>query len=185
MDTKGATLSNLVEDVLKGQLGYGEEFSVKRDADLLYDVDEEIHLEKTFEDLGLKADTFITVFDEAETDAKVDVILSVIEKEATDGAAPLSLSGEVVIPKKPAKPASQRNGHANGKIDATMHSSTNGSTKRKASEAGLKEDIIAKRGKVMEHVNGNGYEKIKSSTGTGASKEDVLVIEDDGAIVID
>jgi ubiquitin-like 1-activating enzyme E1 B len=87
VDTKRATLSDLVENVLKTQLGYGEDFSVKRDADLLYDVDEDVHLDKTFEELGLRADTFITVFDEADEDAKVDVVFSVIEKEAADQSA--------------------------------------------------------------------------------------------------
>ena len=48
VDPKRAKLSNLV-DTLTAQLGYGEDFSIKRDADLLYDVDEDVHLEKSFE----------------------------------------------------------------------------------------------------------------------------------------
>jgi ubiquitin-like 1-activating enzyme E1 B len=169
VDPKRAKLSDLVDDVLKTQLGYGEDFSIKRDADLLYDIDEDVHLDKTFEELGLKADTFITVFDEADTDAKVDVIFSVIEKEVADGEKALSLPEEVVIAKKPAKPATETNGHAatNGKIDATMH---NGATKRKASAAGIEDDITRKKGKVME-MNGKA--------------NDVVVIEDEGAIVLD
>jgi ubiquitin-like 1-activating enzyme E1 B len=180
VDTKRAKLSDLVEDVLKGQLGYGEDFSVKREADLLYDVDEDVHLEKTFAELGLKADTFITVFDEADEDAKVDIIFSVIEKEIADDAPPLSLPEEVVIAKKPEKSTPQINGTAetNGKIDATMHpttnGTTNGATKRKASDAGLEEDITRKKGKVMEQPGSNG-----------TSADDVVVIEDDGAIVLD
>jgi ubiquitin-like 1-activating enzyme E1 B len=177
VDTKRAKLSDLVEDVLKGQLGYGEDFSVKHDADLLYDVDEDVHLEKTFGELNLKADTFITVFDEADKDAKVDVIFSVIEKDAEEGAKPLSLPDDFIIAKKPETPAPETNGHAtaNGKIDATMHPETNGTmngaTKRKASVAGLEDDITRKRGKVMEEP--------------GSKADDVLVIEDDGAIVLD
>jgi ubiquitin-like 1-activating enzyme E1 B len=175
VDTKRAKLSDLVEDVLKGQLGYGEDFSVKHDADLLYDVDEDVHLEKTFGELNLKADTFITVFDEADMDAKVDVIFSVIEKEADEGEKPLSLPDDITIAKKPETPAPETNGHANGKIDATMHPETNGAlngaTKRKASVAGLEDDITRKKGKVMEEP--------------GANADDVLVIEDDGAIVLD
>jgi ubiquitin-like 1-activating enzyme E1 B len=171
--TKRATLSDLVENVLKTQLGYGEDFSVKRDADLLYDVDEDVHLDKTFEELGLRADTFITVFDEADEDAKVDVVFSVIEKEAAEDAPPISLPEEVVIAKKPAKPVPETNGN---KIDATMHPATNGvngATKRKASDAGLEveEDIVRKKGKVMEQ--------------NGVKDDDVVVIEDDGAIVLD
>lgn len=177
VDTKRAKLSDLVEDVLKTQLGYSEDFSIKRDADLLYDMDEDVHLEKTFEELGLKADTFITVFDEADEDAKVDVIFSVIEKEVEEGEKPLSLPEEVVIAKKPAKPAVGTNGHAatNGKIDATMHSGSNGvlngATKRKADEADLEDEITRKKGKVMEELKANG--------------DDIVLIEDDGAIILD
>jgi ubiquitin-like 1-activating enzyme E1 B len=177
VDTKRAKLSDLVEDVLKGQLGYGEDFSVKRDADLLYDVDEDVHLEKSFAELDLKADTFITVFDEADEGAKVDVIFSVIEKEVEEGAKPLSLPNEVIIAKKSEKPASETNGHAttNGKIDPTMHSDTNGmtngATKRKASVAGLEDAITRKKGKVMEEGD--------------AKSDDIVVIEDDGAIILD
>jgi ubiquitin-like 1-activating enzyme E1 B len=180
VDTKRAKLSDLVENVLKTQLGYGEEFSVKRDADLLYDVDEDIHLEKTFEELGLKADTFITVFDEADEDEKVDVLFSVIEKEVEGDAPPLSLPEEVIIAKKPRKVAPETNGHAlpNGKIDATMHSATNGttngSTKRKADEAELEGQIVRKKGKVMEGPRKNEPDE-----------NDIVVIEDDGAIVLD
>jgi ubiquitin-like 1-activating enzyme E1 B len=156
-------------DLLKEQLGYGEDFSIKRDADLLYDVDEDVHLEKTFEGLGLKADTFITVFDEADEDAKVDVVFSVIEKEVEEDAKPLSLPEEVIIAKKPKKPEPETNGHS--KIDATMHNGTNGATKRKADEAGLEDDITRKKGKVMEEPSTNG--------------DDIVVVEDDGAIVLD
>jgi ubiquitin-like 1-activating enzyme E1 B len=180
VDTKRAKLSHLVEDILKGQLGYGEDFSVKRDADLLYDIDEDVHLDKTFEELGLKSDTFITVFDEADDDAKVDVIFSVIEKEVEDEAPPLSLPEEVIIAKKPKKATPETNGHetTNGKIDATMHSTTNGNTngavKRKADEAELESDIVRKKGKVMEQPSTNG-----------GNADDIVVIEDDGAIILD
>jgi ubiquitin-like 1-activating enzyme E1 B len=180
VDTKRAKLSDLVESILKTQLGYGEEFSVKRDADLLYDVDEDVHLEKTFEELGLKADTFITVFDEADEDGKIDVLFSVIEKEIEGDAPPLSLPEEVVIAKKPKKVVPETNGHAlpNGSIDATMHSAlngtTNGSTKRKADAAELEGEIVRKKGKVMEEPRKDKPDE-----------NDVVVIEDDGAIVLD
>jgi ubiquitin-like 1-activating enzyme E1 B len=180
VDIKRAKLSDLVENVLKTQLGYGEEFSVKRDADLLYDVDEDVHLEKTFEELGLKADTFITVFDEADEDGKVDVLFSVIEKEVEADAPPISLPEEVIIAKKPKKLVPETNGHPlpNGRIDATMHTATNGTTngatKRKADEAELEGDIVRKRGKVMEEPRENEPDE-----------DDIVVIEDDGAIVLD
>jgi ubiquitin-like 1-activating enzyme E1 B len=178
VDTKRAKLSDLV-DVLKEQLGYGEDFSIKRENDLLYDVDEDVHLDKTFEELGLKADAFITVFDEADEDTKVELQLSVIEKDFAEGEKALKLPEDVKVGLKPKKPDPETNGHANGngRIDATMHTGTNGmtngATKRKADDAGLEDDITRKKGKVMEEpqMNGNG--------------DDVVVIEDDGAIVLD
>jgi ubiquitin-like 1-activating enzyme E1 B len=176
VDPKRAKLSDLVDDILKTQLGYGEDFSIKRDADLLYDIDEDIHLDKTFEELDLKADTFITVFDEADTDAKVDVIFSVTEKAVGEDEKALNLPEELVIAKKPAKPAhapeTNGNGHPvpNGEIDATIHNGTlNGAVKRKASVADLEDDITRKKGKVME----------------SSSATEVVVIEDEGAIVLD
>ncbi|KAH8727690.1 ubiquitin-activating enzyme E1 3 [Phaeosphaeriaceae sp. PMI808] len=175
VDVKRAKLSDLA-DMLKGQLSYGDEFSIKREADLLYDPDEDVHLDKTFEELELKEDTFITVFDEADEDAKVDVIFSVIEKEATEEAKSILVSEDLRIATKPKKPIPETNGHAvtNGKIDATIHSNLNGATKRKADDAGLEADIITKRGKVMEQLTTNGV-----------SNDDIVVIEDDGAIVLD
>ncbi|KAL5114703.1 E1 ubiquitin-activating protein uba2 [Pleosporales sp. CAS-2024a] len=168
VDTKRARLIDLV-DMLKEQLGYGEDFSIKRDADLLYDMDEDIHLQKTFGELGLKADTFITVFDEADEDAKIDVLFSVIENEGDEADKAITLPEEVVIAKKPKKPAPETNGH--DEIDATMHNGANGDKKRKVDEADLEDDMTRKKGRVTEEpsTNSNG----------------VVVIEDDGAIVLD
>jgi ubiquitin-like 1-activating enzyme E1 B len=182
IEIKRAKLSDLV-DVLKEQLGYGEDFSIKRENDLLYDVDEDVHLDKTFEELGLQADTFITVFDEADDDTKVELQLSVIEKEFAQGEKVLRLPEDVKVGLKPKKQEQETNGHANGngRIDATMHAGTNGTngtngmngaTKRSADEAGLEDEITRKKGKVMEEPQMNGG-------------DDVVVIEDDGAIVLD
>jgi ubiquitin-like 1-activating enzyme E1 B len=175
IDRKRAKLSDLVEDVLRGQLGYSDDFSVKHESDLLYDIDEDVHLDKTFAELGVKSDSFITVCDEADNDSNVDVFFCVMEKEAVGDAKPISLPTELRIPKKPAKAVPAMNGHAlpNGKIDATMHGfvigTTSGKTKRKADDAGLEDELVSKKGKVMEEVNGN----------------DIITIEDDGAIILD
>ncbi|KAF1944528.1 hypothetical protein EJ02DRAFT_464112 [Clathrospora elynae] len=183
VDTKRAKLSDLVEYVLKEQLGYGEDFSVKRHADLLYDVDEDVHLNKTFEELSLKADTFITVFDEADENAKVDVVFSVIEHEFTENAKPLRLPEELKIAAKPKAPASETTGHATtngtvpnaistGATNGTTNGTTNGATKRTASDAGLEDAIVRKKGKIMEELQ---------------KSDDIVIIDDanDGVILID
>jgi ubiquitin-like 1-activating enzyme E1 B len=180
VDTKRAKLSDLVENVLKEQLGYGEEFSVKRDADILYEMDEDIHLNKSFAELGLNGDTFITISDDADENAKADVVFSIIEQEFTENAAPLKLPEEkFTIPAKALTPAPETNGHAtingtvpatNGLANGTSNGDANGSIKRTAAEAGLEDDMVRKKGKVMEESQ---------------KKEDAIFIEDDGAIVID
>lgn len=52
VDLSRATLGDLV-DMLRLDLGYGEEFSVDSEAGLLYDVEETENLGKRFSDLGL------------------------------------------------------------------------------------------------------------------------------------
>lgn len=64
MDPKRATLSNLVEDVLRSQLGYGEEFSISNELGTIYDPDLEDNLPKKLLDLGVKDESFLTVVDE-------------------------------------------------------------------------------------------------------------------------
>lgn len=51
-----ATLSDLVEDFLRLQLGYGEEFVVQNQIGVLYDVDETENLNKKLSELGMLID---------------------------------------------------------------------------------------------------------------------------------
>lgn len=80
IDPTRATLNDLVENVLKVQLNYGEEFSVNSDAGILYDPELDDNLPKTFADLGLKADSFLTVIDEDEENPRINLSLSISEK---------------------------------------------------------------------------------------------------------
>jgi ubiquitin-like 1-activating enzyme E1 B len=48
-----ATLNDLVEDFLRLELGYGEEFVVNNEQGLLYDVEETDNLEKKLSELGM------------------------------------------------------------------------------------------------------------------------------------
>ncbi|KAF1830622.1 ubiquitin-activating enzyme E1 3 [Decorospora gaudefroyi] len=180
VDTKRAKLSDLVDHILKEKLAYGQDFSIKHNADILYDVDEDIHLNKTFAELSLKGDAFITISDDAEADAKVDVVFSIIEQDFTENAEPLRVPDELKIATKPKMPAPEINGRAtiNGTVPTAIpngltNGTTNGTTKRKASDAGFEDDLIRKKGKVMEESQNNS---------------DHIVIADDpkdGAILID
>lgn len=174
VDASRATLSDLVEDLLRLQLGYGEEISINTEAGLLYDPEEDANLSKTFSELGLKNDATITVIDDADEDAKVNLVLHVSEREAgAADAKPIDLASKPDIPLKPKAPAVETHNHTltvvtNGHTNGTT-SQTNGTLKRTADEAGLEEELIKKKGKV-------------------AAKPDDEIVEvddNDGVILID
>lgn len=80
IDPTRATLNNLVEDVLKLQLGYGDEFSINNEVGTLYDPDLNDNLEKKFSDLGVRSDSFLTVVDDDEENPRVNLSLVVSEQ---------------------------------------------------------------------------------------------------------
>jgi ubiquitin-like 1-activating enzyme E1 B len=58
VDMSRATLNDLVEDFLRLELGYGEEFVVNNEVGLLYDVDETENLGKKLSELGMPSQFF-------------------------------------------------------------------------------------------------------------------------------
>ena len=80
IDPARATLNDLVENVLRVQLRYGEEFSVNSEAGTLYDPELDDNLSKSFADLGITADSFLTVIDEDDEKPRVNLSLSITEK---------------------------------------------------------------------------------------------------------
>ncbi len=80
IDPARATLRDLVEDVLKEQLQYGDELSVNNEVGILYDPELDDNLSKKFSDLGIKADSFLTVVDEDDNNPRVNLSLSISEK---------------------------------------------------------------------------------------------------------
>lgn len=80
VDPSRATLNDLVEGVLRVQLEYGEEFSVNSEAGTLYDPELDDNLSKTFSDLGIKADSFLTIIDDDDENPRVNLSLSIAEK---------------------------------------------------------------------------------------------------------
>lgn len=80
VDPSRATLKDLVEGVLKAQLAYGEEFSVNSEAGTLYDPELDDNLSKSFSDLGLKTDSFLTVIDDDDENPRMNLSLSILEK---------------------------------------------------------------------------------------------------------
>ncbi|KAF2728748.1 ubiquitin-activating enzyme E1 3 [Polyplosphaeria fusca] len=168
VDTSRATLKDLVDDLLRLQLGYGEEFSINSEDGILYDPEEDQNLAKTFHELGLKEDSFITVIDEADENTKVNVVFSISEKQLETDMKPIHLPNKLKIATRPAKadaPAPEVNGHTH----PVSNGVANGKRKRGADEAELEDDLVKKRGKVA----------------AAPADDEIVIVEDDGAILID
>lgn len=79
IDPERATLNHLVHDVLQTKLGY-REFSINNEVGTLYDPDLDDNLSKKFCELGVQADSFLTVIDDDDENPHVNLSLSISEK---------------------------------------------------------------------------------------------------------
>ncbi|KAK2746969.1 E1 ubiquitin-activating protein uba2 [Myotisia sp. PD_48] len=98
-DPERATLNDLVEGVLRMKLGYGEEISINNKIGTIYDPDLDDNLERKLSDLGVKNDSFLTIFDEETDNPRVNLELMVSER--ANDTTPVSLETEIDIPRKP------------------------------------------------------------------------------------
>ncbi|PGH36233.1 ubiquitin-like 1-activating enzyme E1 B [[Emmonsia] crescens] len=182
IDLERATLNDLVEDVLRGQLGYGEELSISNQMGTIYDPDLDDNLPKKLKDLGVSNDSFLTVVDEEDENTRVNLDLLVSERPSTDPTTkPISLPTEPEIPRKP-KPAPAMPDLANGEANAngaieTTNGAVTGKRKREADEnLEAKGDKSAKRFAKMSVAEG----------GDGDLADRPIILEDDsGTILID
>lgn len=62
MNPNLTTLGNVVEELLRSQLGYGEEFTVNNEVGTLYDVDETDNLDKKLADLGKLVPSLVLLY---------------------------------------------------------------------------------------------------------------------------
>ena len=60
-------MGDLVNEVIRGALGYGEEFSVLAPA-LLYDADYDDNMDTALAELGFGNETFVTIIDDEDED---------------------------------------------------------------------------------------------------------------------
>ena len=159
-DDGAGTLQDLV-NLLKERIGY-EEFAIASDAGILYDPDLDDNLPKPLSELGITAtgNAFITVTDDAD-EPKVDLVLST--SRHSEQAAGLRLFPEQIeLPLKPRKAeAETANGEANGEVAEAMPAPGSAGQKRKR-EAEGELGNVSKR-----------------------SKNEIYVVEDDGAILLD
>ncbi|KAI2631643.1 hypothetical protein GGS21DRAFT_491543 [Xylaria nigripes] len=109
VDLSRATLGDLVEDFVKLQLGFGErDFAVNSDAGLLYDPDETDNLGKLLSELGINQNSFLTIVDEEEDDAFINVVLNIQSSSIESTEKPIKgLDSDKTpdIPRKPKKEA--------------------------------------------------------------------------------
>ncbi|KAL9017072.1 MAG: hypothetical protein Q9185_005583 [Variospora sp. 1 TL-2023] len=99
IDPERATLNHLVHDVLQTKLGY-REFSINNEVGTLYDPDLDDNLSKKFSDLGVQADSFLTVIDDDDENPHVNLSLSISEKSLPEGSDPISLLPNIDVPRK-------------------------------------------------------------------------------------
>ena len=160
-----ATLQDLVS-LLDGVVG-STEFSITTEAGVIFDPDLDDNLSKTLSELGIDGTSngFLTIMDDAD-EAKVDLVLSVTSQPAVlEGDGLALLPKNIHLPLKPRKKAPEAgdddavkvNGHA-----AVAAASAGAKRKREATE-----DLVqdAKKARISE--------------------DEVFVIEDDGAILLD
>ncbi|GIJ91999.1 e1 ubiquitin-activating protein uba2 [Aspergillus pseudoviridinutans] len=168
IDPERATVNDLVQDVLRLQLGYGEEFSLSNELGTIYDPDLEDNLPKKLSDLGIKNESFLTVVDEEDEQPRVNLELVVLvpeKPEPSEAEKPVSLEKMIDIPRKPKA------------REPPVPEPVNGAAvtgKRKAEEAGLTDgDERSKRIASAPVAEGDGEHPI------------VLDAADGGAILID
>lgn len=161
----GATLQNLV-DLLKDRVGY-DEFSITSDSTgMIYDPDLDDNLEKPLSELSIKPGNngFITIMDDAD-EPRVDLVLSVkSQSEAAEGDSDLQLLLEnTQLPLKPSKISAEP--VINGDVEPVEASTVGGQKRKREAE----EEI----------------ESAKAKKAKAEGAEQVVVVEDDGAILLD
>lgn len=107
IDPTRATLSDLVNGVLKMELGYGEEITVMNEKGPVYDPDMEDNLEKKLEDLSIGDASFLVVKDDDEDDPRVDLQLSITAKSLPSDGRAVLLPSKPDIARKPKKTATE------------------------------------------------------------------------------
>jgi ubiquitin-like 1-activating enzyme E1 B len=175
VDPARATLGDLVDGVLRGKLGYGDELQVLTKEGVIYEPDYTDSATKTFAELNLSGDNFITIQDDDEDSPKVNLIIALSDilssdKTSTDGGKSIQLLETMQIPQRPKpvlaeEPARPTNGTSNG---------DSGKRKRTASIAGLEEGPTSKKGKMPAQTNGNNDLVVLDDASNG-----IIVLDDD------
>lgn len=179
-DITRATLGDLVEKVLRGALGYGEEVGVLMDQTLLFDADFDDNLETPLRELGFGEETFLTIKDEGEEEgegARINLVIAVTNTAFAEDEATMTIPEPFKVPRKlKAIEVTETNGLVNGvkrSHEEVMEGVNGHESKRR------KVDIVVGSGE------GAAMKKAKVFEGKALAEEDVILLDDDGCITID
>ncbi|OAL23714.1 hypothetical protein AYO20_10919 [Fonsecaea nubica] len=186
VDIEKATLGDLVQEVLRTRLGYGEELTVMTEAGVVYDPDLEDNLEKKLSDLNIDDASFVIVKDDDDDQPRVDLQIAIETKKPKDENKVVLLvekEGEAFeIPRITKKQPAPTDNHA-GEDDTNGVIITNG----------VSSTIALPNGKRKRPLDDEGEEgatpakKLQGSTSGVAKNGDmqaIVIDEDDGALII-
>ena len=174
VDPARATLNDLVEDILRLQLGYGEEITINNEVGTVYDPDLNDNLDKKFEDLGIKDESFLTVIDDDEDNPRVNLQFAISSKSLPEDTKPVVLAAKPDIARRPKKPAVETNGETVKVREPVANGTSTAKRKRTADDADLDGATPVKKAQSQTAPSDAGVEDAIALEGKG-----------DGAIVID
>ncbi|RVX74204.1 hypothetical protein B0A52_02036 [Exophiala mesophila] len=185
VDLEKATLKDLVHDILKTKLGYGDEMTVMNDAGIIYDPDLEDNLERKLTELGIDDASFILVKDD-EDEPRVDLQLAVLAKPATEGQNTIAIAEKeghaFELPKKPKKDSSALATDVPQNDGAVM---TNGINATNGNDVSATSTIKRKRALSDAGENGTPVaKKFQGAVGQATTNDAIVIDEDDGTLVI-
>ncbi|KFG79382.1 putative ubiquitin-activating enzyme UBA2 [Metarhizium anisopliae] len=199
VDLSRATLNDVVEDIIKKQLGLGEkEFVLNNEVGIVYDADEIDNLPKKLADLGIKGGSSLTVIDEDDDEPLVNIVINIEEGavETHDKPVVAHFDKQPEIPQKPKKALIATNGGPNG-IQQNGKPSDQDAQSRALKRAHPGDDAqsrVFKRAHLDDNAQGGALKRThpgddaqpaKKARIAGAEDDDVVLVQDDaGAIVI-
>ncbi|EFY90390.1 E1 ubiquitin-activating protein uba2 [Metarhizium acridum] len=198
VDLSRATLNDVVEDIIKEQLGLEKkEFVLNNEVGIVYDSDETDNLPKKLSDLGIKGGSFLTVIDEDDDEPLVNIVINIEEGavETQDKPVEVDFEKHPEIPQKPKKILIAANGDSNGVQRNGKHSDQDAQSRalkrahpgddaqsRAFKRAHLGDD--AQGGTLKRTHPGDDAQPTKKARVASAEDDVVLVQDDAGAIVI-
>ncbi|KAA8895093.1 ubiquitin-activating enzyme E1 3 [Sphaerosporella brunnea] len=166
-----ATLGDLIEKVVRTELGYGEDISVLT-SQLLYDIDYDDNLDTPLKELGFEDETFVTIVDEEEGEgvvprANLEIVVTHSEELADET---ITVPEKIEIPRKPKR--------------STAPEETTGEAIKHALEDN-EDGGVAKKRKLNDGLTFIEDRPNKKRAVVPDADADLIVLEDDGAITID